>query len=85
LGSRARQEQAQNRDKIGAIKRVKTTTLSINYTLAGAGGLEPPHSGIEIRQDSSLGLRDSNLCILKLDLLNFIPPQGVLGIDRARL
>jgi hypothetical protein len=35
-GSHARQEQAQNRDKIGTIKRVKTTTLSINYTLAGA-------------------------------------------------
>jgi hypothetical protein len=34
LGSHARQEQGQNRDKIGAIKRVKTTTLSINYTLA---------------------------------------------------
>jgi hypothetical protein len=40
LGSPALQEQAQNRDKIGAIKRVKTTTLSINYTLAGATGLE---------------------------------------------
>jgi hypothetical protein len=48
LGSRARQEQAQNRDKIGAIKRVKTTTLSINYTLAGAAGFEPPHGGIKI-------------------------------------
>jgi hypothetical protein len=42
LGSRARQEQAQNRDKIGAIKRVKTTTLSINYTLADeAVSIEP--------------------------------------------
>jgi hypothetical protein len=43
--------------------------------LAGAAGFEPPHSGIEIRQDSRLGLRDSNLCILKLDLLDFISPQ----------
>jgi hypothetical protein len=53
--------------------------------LAGAAGFEPPHSGIEIRQDSSLGLRDSNLCILKLDLLNFISPQRDVGVDRARL
>src|SRR4030081_3653513 len=43
----------------------------------GAAGFEPPHSGIEIRQDSSLGLRDSNLCILKLDLLNFISPLAL--------
>ena len=49
----------------------------------GAAGFEPPHSGIEIRQDSSLGLRDSNLCILKLDLLNFISPQRDVGVDRA--
>jgi hypothetical protein len=40
LGSRARQEQAQNGDKIDAAKRAKTTTLSIAYTLAGVGGLE---------------------------------------------
>jgi hypothetical protein len=32
-----------------------------------------------------LGRRDSNLCISKSDLLNFIPPQRVLGVDRARL
>jgi hypothetical protein len=49
FGSRARQEKAQNRDKIGAIKRVKTTTLSINYTLAGAPGLEPGNGGIKIQ------------------------------------
>jgi hypothetical protein len=49
----------------------------------GAAGFEPPYSGIEIRQDSSLGLRDSNLCILKLDLLNFSSPQRDVGIDRA--
>jgi len=30
-----------------------------------------------------LGRRDSNLCISKSDLLNFIPPQRVLGIDRV--
>jgi hypothetical protein len=51
--------------------------------LVGAAGFEPPHSGIEIRQDSSLGLRDSNLCILKLDLLNFISPQRDVGVNRA--
>jgi hypothetical protein len=60
----------------------------ISYALetdwpVGAAGFEPPHSGIEIRQDSSLGLRDSNLCILKLDLLNFISPQRDVGVDRA--
>jgi hypothetical protein len=38
--SRARQEQAQNGDKIDAAKRAKTTTLSIPYMLAGVGGLE---------------------------------------------
>jgi hypothetical protein len=32
-----------------------------------------------------LGREDSNLCISKSDLLNFIPPQRVLGVDRARL
>jgi hypothetical protein len=31
----------------------------------GVAGFEPLHSGIEIRQDSSLGRRDSNLCILE--------------------
>src|ERR1700752_652230 len=34
LESRARQEQAENGDKIDAAIRVKTTTLSIAYTLA---------------------------------------------------
>jgi hypothetical protein len=29
------------------------------------------------------GRRDSNLCISKSDLLNFIPPQRDLGVDRA--
>jgi hypothetical protein len=43
LDSRARQEQAQNGDKIDAAKRAKTTTLSTAYTLAGATGLEPPN------------------------------------------
>ncbi len=51
--------------------------------LVGAAGFEPPHSGIEVRQDSSLGLRDSNLCILKLNLLKFISPQWDVGVDRA--
>jgi len=32
-----------------------------------------------------LGRRVSNLCISKSDLLNFIPPQRDLGVDRARL
>jgi hypothetical protein len=32
-----------------------------------------------------LGRRDSNLCISKSDLLNFIQPQRDLGVDRARL
>jgi hypothetical protein len=49
LDPRARQEQAQNREKIGATKRLKTTTLSIAYTVAGAGGLEPPNGGIKIQ------------------------------------
>src|SRR3977135_3919627 len=30
-----------------------------------------------------LGRRDSNLCISKSDLLNFIPPEQDLGVDRA--
>jgi hypothetical protein len=33
--------------------------------LAGAGGFEPLHFGIGIRQDSQPGRRDSNLCISK--------------------
>ncbi len=32
-----------------------------------------------------LGRRDSNLYISKSDLLNLIPPQRHLGVDRARL
>src|SRR5262249_5259671 len=35
--------------KIDAAKKAQTTTLSICYTLAGAGGLEPPNGGIKIR------------------------------------
>jgi hypothetical protein len=38
-----------------------------------------------LRRTSWLGRRDSKLCISKSDLLNFIPPQRVLGVDRARL
>jgi hypothetical protein len=37
------------------------------------------------RRTGWLGRRDSNLCISKSDLLNFIPPQRDLGVDRARL
>ena len=37
------------------------------------------------RRTGWLGRRDSKLCISKSDLLNFIPPQRVLGVDRARL
>ena len=37
----------------------------------------------EFRQVFSLGLRDWNLYILKLDLLNFISPQRDIGVDRA--
>ena len=37
------------------------------------------------RRAAWLRRQDSNLCISKLDLLNFIPPQRVLGVDRARL
>ena len=59
-------------------------TLPLSAWPPRSAGFEPPHSGIEIRQDSSLGRRDSNLCISKSDLLNFIPPQQDLGIDRAR-
>ena len=39
---------------------------------------------IEVLLTGRLGRRDSNLCISKSDLLNFIPPQRNLGIDRAR-
>jgi hypothetical protein len=48
MDPRARQKQAQNGDKIDATERAKTTTLSLPYTLAGAGGLEPPNGGIKI-------------------------------------
>src|SRR5271166_299537 len=41
LDSRARQEHAQNGDKIDAAQRSKTTTLSMAQTLAGRAGLEP--------------------------------------------
>jgi hypothetical protein len=37
MDSRARQEQAQNGVKVDAAERAKTSTLSIAYTLAGAG------------------------------------------------
>jgi len=49
MDSRARQEQAQNGVKVDAAERAKTSTLSIAYTLAGAGGLEPPNGGIKIQ------------------------------------
>jgi hypothetical protein len=52
LESRARQEQAQNGDKIEVAESAKTTTLSITYTLAGAGGLEPPNGGIKNRPNN---------------------------------
>jgi hypothetical protein len=35
------------------------------------------------RRTGWLGRRDSNLCISKSDLLNFIPPEQDLGVDRA--
>jgi hypothetical protein len=37
-----------------------------------------------LRRTGWLGRVDSNLCISKSDLLNFIPPQRGLGVDRAR-
>jgi hypothetical protein len=52
LDSPARQEQAQNGDKIDAAKRAKTTTLSIAYMLAGAPGLEPGNGGIKNRPNN---------------------------------
>src|SRR3979490_2406543 len=67
-----------------AINRLITLTpISACANAAWLRIFEPPHSGIEIRQDSSLGLRDSNLCNLKLVLLNFISPQRNVGVDRA--
>jgi hypothetical protein len=36
-----------------------------------------------LRRTGCLGRRDSNLCISKSDLLNFIPPEQDLGVDRA--
>ena len=51
--------------------------------LAGRSDSNLPHSGIEIRQVPAWGLRDLNLCILKLDLLNFMSPQRDVGVDRA--
>ena len=35
------------------------------------------------RRTGWLGRRDSNLCISKTDLLNIIPPEQDLGVDRA--
>src|SRR3981081_3937057 len=49
LGSRARQKQAQNGDKIDAAKGLKITVLSIAVMLAGAPGLEPGNGGIKIQ------------------------------------
>ena len=67
-----------------------TSGATISYALetdwpVEAAGFEPLHSGIEIRQTLSLGGGISKLCISKSDLLNLIPPQRVLGVDRARL
>jgi hypothetical protein len=39
----------------------------------------------ENRGPIQYALETDNLCISKSDLLNFIPPQRVLGVDRARL
>jgi len=50
-------KQAQNGDKIDATKKAQTTTLSICYTLAGAGGLEPPNGGIKIQLISFISQR----------------------------
>ncbi len=44
---------------------------------------ERPSYLTRLRRTDWLGRRDSNLCISKSDLLNFIPPQRVLGVDRA--
>jgi hypothetical protein len=54
---------------------------SIQYALetdwlAGAGGFEPLHFRIGIRQDSQPGRQDSNLCILDCNSPK-IPSQGV--------
>ncbi len=38
--------------------------------------------GTRLRRTGWLGRRDSKLCISKSDLLNFIPPQRVLGVIR---
>jgi hypothetical protein len=45
----------------------------------------PPFRGISSATRFRMGRRDSNLCISKSNLLNFITPQRVLGVDRARL
>jgi hypothetical protein len=65
LDSRARQEQAQNGDKIDVAERRKTTTLSIAYTLAGAGGFEPLHFRIGIRLSTARLLDKSMLFRLR--------------------
>ncbi len=38
-----------------------------------------------LETDWPVGAAGFELCISKSDLLNFIPPQRVLGVDRARL
>src|SRR3981189_2761471 len=53
----------------------------------GKGGdalLSDLHMVTRWRRTGWLGRQDSNLCISKSDLLNFILPQRDLGVDRAR-
>jgi hypothetical protein len=45
--------------------------------LAGAPGIEPPHSEAKFAKTPAWG------CGIRLDLLNFVSPQRDVGVDRA--
>ena len=52
-------------------------------SLAGAAGFEPPHSGIEIRQELQPGAAGFEPLHLEIRSAELISPQRDVGVDRA--
>ena len=72
---------------VGGLNLVKRLSYLTRLRLTGCLGRRDSNLCIpesKFAKTLSLGRRDSKLCISKSDLLNFIPPQQVLGVDRAR-
>jgi hypothetical protein len=65
IGGRREHSKRHARERHGARNRAVRFDAQRPDSLAVAGGFEPLHFRIGIRQDSQPGLRDSNLCISK--------------------